>query len=148
MSADGCAICGVAAATPEEQIVLRGEHFAVGTGMDVPGWLLLWTLRHEAQGLWELTDEEAAELGPLLRDLSAALQREYGAERTYVMAMGEHALHFHAMVMARPAGAPAEQRGPGLLAAGGALADPAEARSVAARLRDVLAARGDRSVSG
>jgi diadenosine tetraphosphate (Ap4A) HIT family hydrolase len=141
MSADECAICKVAAATPEDQLVLRTAHFAVDTGMEVPGWLLLWTVRHEAQGLWSLTDEETAELGPLLRDLAGALGREHGAERTYVMSMGEHALHFHAMVMARPAGAPADQRGPGLLAAGGALADPDAARALAARLRGVLAAR-------
>lgn len=141
MSGHECAICKVNDATPEDQLVLRTRHFAVGTGMDVPGWLLLWTVRHEAQGLWALDDEEAAELGPLLRDLAGALEREHDAERTYVMAMGEHALHFHAMVMARPAGAPADQRGPGLLAAGGELADPAAARALASRLRGALATR-------
>lgn len=143
MTAEVCAICKVGGATPQDQLVLRSRHFAVSTGMNVPGWLLLWTVRHEAQGLWELNDDEAAELGPLLRDLSAALQREHGAERIYVMSMGEHALHFHAMVMARPAGAHADQRGPGLLAAAGALADPEAARALAVRLRGVLAARAD-----
>lgn len=141
MTTTECGICRVAGAMSDEDVVLRTDRFVVGTGMDVPGWLLLWTVRHEAQGLWELDDAEADDLGPLLRDLAAVLQSELGAERTYVMAMGEHVLHFHAMVMARPADAAPEARGAALLAAAPSLADQDAARAVAARLRPVLTAR-------
>jgi diadenosine tetraphosphate (Ap4A) HIT family hydrolase len=135
-----CAICHVAAQTTDETAVHSDEHFTVGTGMDVPGWLLLWTNRHEAQGLWELDDREAHALGPLLRTLAAALKEECRAERAYIMAMGEHALHFHAMVMARPEGAAPEARGPGLLSAAASLADREAAQAVAARIRTRLQA--------
>lgn len=137
-----CSICHVAASATSEDVVYRGRHFTAATGMDVPGWVLLWTDRHEAQGLWELSDEESDELGRLLRDLAAGLRQEYGAERTYIMAMGEHALHFHAMVMARPADASPEARGATLLASAPSLVDSAAARAVAAKLRTALQTGG------
>ncbi|MCW2608242.1 MAG: hypothetical protein JWO60_2935 [Frankiales bacterium] len=136
-----CRLCATAEAVDEADVVHRGTSFTAATGMKVPGWVLLWSHRHEAQGLWELTDAESAELGILLRDLSAAVRDTVGAERTYVMAMGEHALHFHAMVLARTPDTAPEHRGPGLLAAAPALADAAAARTVAAGLRASMACR-------
>ncbi|MCU1693768.1 MAG: uncharacterized protein JWM64_2859 [Frankiales bacterium] len=119
----------------------RGTSFSAAVGMGVPGWVLLWSHRHGAQGLWELDDAEAAELGLLLRDLSAAVREVCDAERVYVMAMGEHALHAHAMVMPRTADLAAEHRGPQLLAAASVLRDPERARQVAGRLRAALPRR-------
>jgi hypothetical protein len=53
--------------------------------------------------------------------------------------MGEHALHFHAMVLARTADTLLEHRGAALLSTAPALADPAAAREVAIALRAALA---------
>ena len=136
-----CRLCSTAAIVPPEDVVLRTEHFTAAVGMQVPGWVLLWSHRHDAQGLWELTDDESAELGPLLRDLSAAVRTACDADRTYVLSLGEHSLHFHAMVMARTADTPAADRGPALLAAAARLADPEAARAAAGRVRAALAAR-------
>jgi diadenosine tetraphosphate (Ap4A) HIT family hydrolase len=139
MTEEACAICAVAAATADEDVVYRSDAFTVAPApMQVPGWFLLWTNRHDAYGLWELTDGEASEFGRLVRVVAAASRDATGAERLYLMALGEHALHFHAMVLARTGAMPLDVRGPGLLAAGSAFADPALTRSVAVEVRTRL----------
>jgi diadenosine tetraphosphate (Ap4A) HIT family hydrolase len=138
VSEQDCRLCASARALTDADVVHRGAHFTASTGMDVPGWVLMWSHRHDAQGLWELTDAESREFGLLLRDVAAAVRTTCGAERTYVLAMGEHALHFHAMVLARTADTPPEFRGPALLAQAAALADRDAARAVAGRLRSAL----------
>ena len=79
----------------------------------LPGWLVLVARRHVA-AIDELTDEEAAELGLLLRRVSAALRVVTGCLKTYVCQFAEQAehphVHFH--VIPRLAGQPPERRGP------------------------------------
>jgi diadenosine tetraphosphate (Ap4A) HIT family hydrolase len=79
----------------------------------LPGWLVLVARRH-ITAIDELTDEEAAELGVLLRRASAALREVVGCAKTYVCQFAEHAehphVHFH--VIPRMADQPAERRGP------------------------------------
>lgn len=64
----------------------------------IPGWLVVIPRRH-ILALDELTLEEAAELGPLLSDLTAALRQVVQCEKTYVAlfseAEGFEHLHFH-----------------------------------------------------
>lgn len=78
----------------------------------LPGWLVLVARRHIA-AIDELTDEEALELGLLLRRVSLALKAATGCVKTYVMQfaeMAEHShVHFH--VVARMAGQPENRRG-------------------------------------
>lgn len=138
MSDQECRLCATAASVDPADVLHRGDHFTAATGMGVPGWVLLWTHRHDAQGLWELSDDESADLGPLLRDVARGVRTACGAERTYVMAMGEHALHFHAMVMARTEQTPTELRGPALLQAAAGLRDVETARTTAAAIRAAL----------
>jgi diadenosine tetraphosphate (Ap4A) HIT family hydrolase len=79
----------------------------------LPGWLVLVARRH-VEAIDELTDEEAAELGVLLRQTSAALREVVGCTKTYVCQFAEQAehphVHFH--VIPRLADQPAERRGP------------------------------------
>ena len=79
----------------------------------LPGWLVLVARRHVA-AIDELSDEEAAELGLLLRRVSAALRQVTGCLKTYVVQFAEQAehphVHFH--VIPRMADQPAERRGP------------------------------------
>ena len=93
----------------------------------------------------ELTDEEAAELGVLLRRVSAALRVATGCVKTYVVQFAEAAehphVHFH--VIPRMAGQPDARRGPGIF---GYLGVPDVERvsekqmnSLAAHVRDALA---------
>jgi diadenosine tetraphosphate (Ap4A) HIT family hydrolase len=135
-----CAICDVAV-TSDEAAVYRSDTFTVAPApppTQVPGWFLLWTNRHDVNGLWELSESESSEFGRLVRAVSHAARDATGAERVYLMAFGEHALHFHAMLLSRTAEMPVEIRGPGLLAAGADWASPIEAASVADAVRTRL----------
>ena len=82
-------------------------------GTSVPGWLVVVSCRH-LTSLDELTAAEAAELGPLLRDLTAALRDVVGCEKTYValFAEAEGFQHVHFHVIPRAAGAGPEILGP------------------------------------
>lgn len=79
----------------------------------LPGWLVLVARRH-ITAIDELTDEEAAELGVLMRRASAALREATGCAKTYVCQFAEAAdhphVHFH--VIPRMGDQPAEYRGP------------------------------------
>jgi diadenosine tetraphosphate (Ap4A) HIT family hydrolase len=136
-----CDICAVAAAVEEAQVVHRGATLTAATAMDVPGWFLIWTNRHDALGLWALRDDESVELGLLLRDLGGAVHTVCGAERAYVLAFGERALHFHAMVQARTPDIAEDARGPHLLGTAPSRVNPDEARRIAALVRAELAPR-------
>ncbi len=79
------------------------------------GWLVL-VLRRHVTAVDDLTEEEARELGSLLRRSSGALREELGCPKTYVMQFSEadgftH-LHFH--VVPRPVELPIEHRGSGI----------------------------------
>lgn len=75
------------------------------------GWLVLVARRH-IDAIDELTDEEAAELGILVRRASVALKEVTGCVKTYVVQFAEHPdhphVHFH--VIPRMADIPAERR--------------------------------------
>ena len=90
----------------------------------LPGWLVAVPRRHQLS-LAELEPEAAAELGPLLTDLTRALQHVTGCLKTYVILLAEAEgfahLHFH--VVPRMPGQPAEERGPRIFARLGAPAD-------------------------
>lgn len=81
----------------------------------LPGWLVLVAHRH-VEAIDELTDEEAAELGVLLRYTSAALREVTGCVKTYVVQFAEAAehphVHFH--VIPRMAGQPEVRRSTGI----------------------------------
>jgi diadenosine tetraphosphate (Ap4A) HIT family hydrolase len=64
----------------------------------------------------ELTDEEATELGPLLRWLSAALRIVTGCSKTYVVQFAEAKdfAHVHFHVVPRMPSFTDAQRGPGV----------------------------------
>ena len=77
----------------------------------LPGWLVL-VLRRHIEAIDEMTDEEAADLGILLRRTSLALKVITGCVKTYVMQFAEMAehphVHFH--VVPRMADLPEERR--------------------------------------
>ncbi len=76
----------------------------------VLGWLVLVVRRH-IQALDEMTIAEAADLGALLREVSLALKRHTGCQKTYIMQFAESAehphVHFH-IVPRMPDHAPAD----------------------------------------
>ena len=95
--------------------ILRSEHWDLVHAYDsaLPGWLVLVTRRHIA-AIDELTPDEAAELGPLLRRASLALRATTGCIKTYVAQFAESPdhphVHFH--IVPRMADCPDDRRGP------------------------------------
>jgi diadenosine tetraphosphate (Ap4A) HIT family hydrolase len=92
----------------------------------------------------ELTAEEAADLGPLLRNLTAALRSVLGCAKTYValFAEAEGFAHVHFHVMPRAGDLEPDLRGPRIFGLLGG--DPerhvpdAEMDDIAARLASAL----------
>jgi diadenosine tetraphosphate (Ap4A) HIT family hydrolase len=79
----------------------------------LPGWMIVVPRRH-VLSLSELTDSEAAHLGPLLVGLSRALEEGLEARKAYVVffAEAEGFAHVHIHVVPRSDSLPAEHRGP------------------------------------
>lgn len=77
----------------------------------LPGWLVLVARRHIV-AIHEMTEEEAEELGTLIRWVSIALKEVTGCLKTYVIQFAEAAehphVHFH--VIPRMADQPRERR--------------------------------------
>lgn len=104
--------------TPREAIVWT-DHWRVAHAFDssLPGWLVVVPTRH-VTALDELSSDEMVELGPLLRDLTAALRLVVGSHKTYVMLLAEAAgfAHVHFHVVPRMPNQPHERRGPRVFA--------------------------------
>jgi diadenosine tetraphosphate (Ap4A) HIT family hydrolase len=130
-SAKNCYSCIEAAAVdlPPRSRVLRTDHWRVVHTFEggLPGWLVALPVRHVTR-ICELDRDEAAELGPLIVDLSTVLEAELDCVKTYVMQFAEAPgfghVHFH--VVPRMADLAAELRGPKIFGAltGGPVTDP------------------------
>jgi diadenosine tetraphosphate (Ap4A) HIT family hydrolase len=85
---------------PPRERVYVGPRWRVAHayGTSLPGWLVVLPRRHVV-ALDELTAEEAADLGPLLRAVTSALREVTGCSKTYVAlfaeAEGHQHVHFH-----------------------------------------------------
>lgn len=93
--------------------IYRTKSWVVVHAMDtsLPGWLVLVLQRH-IEALDEMTEQESAELGPLIRRVSISLKNVLGCEKTYVIQFAEHRdhphVHFH--VVPRMKNQPASRR--------------------------------------
>lgn len=74
------------------------------------GTLFIEPKRH-ADGIEDLTEEEAAAVGRLARRLSRALKTVTRAERIYLFRMGHHMEHFHLWLVPLHPGTPREYWG-------------------------------------
>lgn len=109
------------------------------------GWLIVKPLRH-VTAFADLTDDEAATFGPLVRRVMGALQRVTGAEKVYLCLFAEAPgfvhLHFH-LIPAMAEWTP-EHRGPGVFdligeaMRRGDLVEPLAAAALAERVRAEL----------
>ncbi|MGK2950423.1 MAG: HIT family protein [Acidimicrobiales bacterium] len=95
--------------------IVRTPHWDVvhAFGTAVEGWLVLVVRRH-LTSVADLSDQEAAELGPLIRDVSSAVQRAVDCDKTYVVQFAEHPQHphVHVHVIPRRRDLPDERQGP------------------------------------
>jgi diadenosine tetraphosphate (Ap4A) HIT family hydrolase len=99
---------------PRERIYLGPRwRVAHAFGTALPGWLVVVPRRH-VTSLDELTPEEAADLGPLLRSVTLAMRGVLGCAKTYValFAEAEGFAHVHFHVIPRASDLAAELRGP------------------------------------
>jgi len=120
-----------------DQIVRRdGWDIVHAFGTAIEGWLVLVLRRHIAS-LAEMDLDEAAALGPLIKQASEALNRVVGCEKTYVaqFAEAEGHRHVHVHVIPRYADQPPELKGPRIF---GRLGVP-EAEAVPADRMDEIA---------
>jgi diadenosine tetraphosphate (Ap4A) HIT family hydrolase len=96
----GCLACDVLAGRIEAPggVIHETAHWSVDHALTrwIGGWLIVKPKRH-VEHLAELSTEEAAELGPLIQAVSAAMARVLSPERVYVLSLGEevHHIHFH-----------------------------------------------------
>ncbi|MFD1436225.1 HIT family protein [Kroppenstedtia eburnea] len=74
------------------------------------GHFLIEPKRH-IEGLGELIDAEAEEIGRMTARLSRALRESEGAEHVYSFVLGHHIPHLHIHVIPRYPGAPREYWG-------------------------------------
>lgn len=111
MTDDHCLMCATEHTTAE-RIVFRDDLWAaeVLPDYEVPGWFVLRARRH-ADGIADLSDDEAETFGRRARDLIAAISDVTGAPTTYIMGFGENYRHFHVLVTARGDEVPTERRG-------------------------------------
>jgi diadenosine tetraphosphate (Ap4A) HIT family hydrolase len=81
----------------------------------IKGWIVLVVRRHAAT-VADLTDDEVAVVGPLVRDVSRALHDLLGCEKTYVAQFAESTVHrhVHLHVIPKDRGLPEEHWGPGV----------------------------------
>lgn len=107
-------------------------------GTALPGWLVVVPRRH-VTALDELTPEEAADLGPLLSSVTAAMRSVLGCAKSYValFAEAEGFAHVHFHLIPRAADLPADLRGPRIFELLGG--DPE--RHVPEAVRDDVAAK-------
>lgn len=109
----------------------------------LPGWLVLVARRHIA-AIDEMTEDEAVELGVLMRRVSVALKEVTGCVKTYVIQFAEAAehphVHFH--IIPRMADQPEDRRGPNVFGymgvSGEERVSEAAMNEIAARVRHLL----------
>ncbi|MFC7620904.1 HIT family protein [Microlunatus sp. GCM10028923] len=102
---------------PDREQVVRTEHWRVAHAFDsaLPGWLVLLPTRH-VTSYADLTDAAAAEVGPMLLDLSRALRTVVGCVKTYQMLFAEKEgfSHLHIHLVPRAADLAPDLLGPNI----------------------------------
>ncbi|MCL4803482.1 MAG: HIT domain-containing protein [Anaerolineae bacterium] len=127
---------------PPWDMIHRADHWDLvhAYNTSLPGWLVLVARRHVA-AIDELTEEEATELGVLLRRSSAALRQVVGCVKTYVCQFAEQAehphVHFH--IVPRMADQPDDRRGPRVF---GYLGVPEDERVSEEKMNEIAAGVG------
>lgn len=122
---------------PDWDAIVRTPAWDVVHAYDtsLAGWTVL-VLRRHAGAVAELTDDEAASLGPLIRDVSRGLASATRCAKTYVVQFAEHPQHphVHVHVIPRPADLPESAIGPRVFSL---LGVPVEQRVPEARMNEI-----------
>lgn len=132
---------------PVRERIAQTNHWRVAHAFNtgLPGWLILVPTVH-ITALTELSDVAAAELGPMLRNLSTALESVVGCVKTYVilLAEAEGFSHVHFHIVPRMADQPDELRGPRIFAMLGLPPDQCVSEAEMDRIGGAIRATGVR----
>jgi diadenosine tetraphosphate (Ap4A) HIT family hydrolase len=139
LSGDECEICQLLRTEPPGGWVLResGWAAAVFPGREVPGSLVV-SLEEHIEGLVNLPPKAAETLGPVAVRLGEAVKGVTGAERVYLVALGETYPHFHYLLAARTPDRPDRLRAVGFLSATEEMRDVERSILIAGQVRDAL----------
>jgi diadenosine tetraphosphate (Ap4A) HIT family hydrolase len=82
-------------------------------GTSVEGWIVLVVRRH-ITAVADMSAAEAADLGPLVKEVSRAVQEVVDCDKTYVVQLAEHQdhPHVHVHLIPRARDLPHEHQGP------------------------------------
>ena len=103
----GCVSCDIVAGRRVEPggVLYENEHRHVGMAASVPvvwrGFLIIKLKRH-CEHLAELTPQEAAALGPVIRSACSALTDVLHPAKVYVCSFGDGVRHVHFWALPRP----------------------------------------------
>ena len=109
MLVSGCVACDIVSGKRIEPggVIYENEYWHVGTVASAPvvwrGFLIIKLKRH-CLHLADLTPEEAAALGPVIRSTCSALAEVLQPARVYVCSFGDGVQHVHFWALPRPAG--------------------------------------------
>ena len=107
-----CGLCAQLHELPTDAVVLRTGDWAVYVNPSYPGQECVWVQAvSHVEGPWALSDAQAGSFGVVMRAAATGLREARGAERVYVISMGENHQHFHALLIARRADISPEGRG-------------------------------------
>lgn len=138
MSDADCHICATLAALPPERLVRDDGTWVVFNVADVPGWTMIAPHEH-VDGIGGLSEDQAVSLGPLLREVGAAVRKATGAERVHVIYLGDSARHIHLGLFPRQAGEPGLLDNARMVAEVGERQDAARAASLTVVIRESIA---------
>jgi len=111
-----CRVCSIVAGVDPELLVAENDRWIVASlppPVPIVGWVMLVSRAHVA-GPGHLDDASAASYGLALRHVARIVERETGALRVYIAALGEADPHFHTHLVPRYAESPEGLRGFGL----------------------------------
>lgn len=115
VSSAPCKLCDMAHPAAPVTDLDGDQHWTLFINHDrIPGSIWIRSNAH-VEGLWNLSDEESGSFGTMVRRAAQLLRREYGAEKTYLLSLGERLAHVHALVIARIEGAHGGAQGLDLL---------------------------------
>ena len=136
MTDQECRVCRFVESSPAGGWIHDDEHWraSVMPGLEIPGWIIV-ALRRHAVGATAMTPGEASSLGPVVADLTSAIQSATGAERVYLLAYGEELPHWHVLLAARGAHVPSEHRYAAFWDHRAEYVDPARAEEAAGAIR-------------
>jgi len=147
MNCDTCNLIKTrdAGTAPSWNNIIRTEFWDVVHALDtsLPGWIVI-VLRRHIPSISELTEDEATELGSLIRKVSIGINEIVGCAKTYVMQFAElpNHRHVHFHVVPRMPDMPKENIGPGVFSCLGVSKEfrvsENEMNSIASKLRKFL----------